>query len=144
MLRGASQDLPEMPTQSTEVGVVICTCVAEYGNNIRCTRRACKCEYENSCAFVDGAPSTLIPYSRKYWRGIKFGGLVCEQTAKLKSANYIYPSFIRYRNAKTAKLKSANFDFRRLSRNPPNIRNSRQYFRLYSTTYALIKCADTQ
>ena len=55
----------------------------------------------------------IVPYSRKYWRGIKFGGLmVCEQTAKLKSANYIYPSFIRYRNAKTAKLKSANFDFR--------------------------------
>ena len=34
---------------------------------------------------------------------------------------YIYPSFIRYRNAKNAKLKSANFDFRRFSRNPPNI-----------------------
>ena len=70
-------------------------------------------------------------YSRKYWRGIKFGGLaVCEQTAKLKSANYIYPSFIRYRNAKTAKLKSTNFNFRRFSSKPPNI-IPRQYFQLY-------------
>ena len=30
-----------------------------------------------------------IPYSRKYWRGIKFGRLaVCELTAKLKSVNF--------------------------------------------------------
>ena len=32
-----------------------------------------------------------IPYSRKIWRGIKFGGLaVCVKTAKLKSAKFFY------------------------------------------------------
>ena len=32
-----------------------------------------------------------IPYSRKFWRGIKFGGLaVCVNTAKLKSAKFCY------------------------------------------------------
>ena len=34
---------------------------------------------------------SLIPYSRKIWRGIKFGGLaVCVKTAKLKSAKFFY------------------------------------------------------
>ena len=47
---------PPVSAPGTDVGVVICTCVAKYGDNIRCTRRACKCEYENSCIFVDGAP----------------------------------------------------------------------------------------
>ena len=33
----------------------------------------------------------VIPYSRKIWRGIKFGGLaVCVKTAKLKSAKIFY------------------------------------------------------
>ena len=34
-----------------------------------------------------------IPYSRKIWQGIKFGGLaihVCIKTTKLKSANFFY------------------------------------------------------
>ena len=38
---------------------------------------------------IYGCGCKEVPYSRKYWRGIKFGGLaVCEQTAKLKSANF--------------------------------------------------------
>ena len=33
----------------------------------------------------------VIPYSRKIWRGIKFGSLaVCVKTAKLKSAKFLY------------------------------------------------------
>ena len=55
-------------------------------------------EYTEVVASVDN----VILYSWKYWRGIKFGGLaVCEQTTKLKSANFEF--------------------FRRFSRNPPNI-----------------------
>ena len=33
---------------------MICTRVAEHGDNIRCMRRACKCEYQNNCVFVVG------------------------------------------------------------------------------------------
>ena len=64
------------------------------------------------------------PYiSLKYWWGIKFGVLaVCKQTAKLKSVNFFFSrNSVTYRNAKTAKLKSTYLDFRRFSRNPPNI-----------------------
>ena len=60
MLRGASEDLPEMPPPSTLVGVVICTCAAEHGDNIRCMRWACKCEYENGCIFVDGGENRRL------------------------------------------------------------------------------------
>ena len=35
--------------------------------------------------------ASIIPYSRKIWRGIKFGGLaVCVKTAKLKSTKIFY------------------------------------------------------
>ena len=52
-----------------------------------------------------------IPYSRKIWRGIEFGGLVVYVTiAKLKSANILVIVIL----GSTAKF------------------NSRQYFRLYS------------
>ena len=64
---------------------------------------------------LNGCTSYIIEhdtvYSRKIWRGIKFGGLViCITTAKLKSAKISY-SHIRIRMAipyRTAKFKSAN------------------------------------
>ena len=55
-----------------------------------------------------------IPYSRKYWRGIKFGGLRADRQIKIRQ-------FLFSRNLVGGDAKSANFDFRRFSRNPPNI-----------------------
>ena len=40
---------------------------------------------------IHGKHDSTVPYSRKIWRGIKFGGLaVCFKTAKLKSAKFFY------------------------------------------------------
>ena len=76
-----------------------------------------------------------LPYSRKYWRGIKFGGLaVCEQTAKLKSANFysrVITSFIRYiPKRENRQIKIRQFRFSTIFAQSAKY-NSRQYFRLY-------------
>ena len=45
--------------------------------------------YNKNYYYYDKGVNYNIPYSRKIWRGIKFGGLaVCLRTAKLKSANF--------------------------------------------------------
>ena len=75
-----------------------------------------------------------IPYSRKFWRGIKFGGLavnLCNRQIKIRQyfiLVYIHVA-IRYR---TAKFKSAN-SFAMAIWGPTAKFNSRQYFPLYST-----------
>ena len=74
----------------------------------------------------------VLPYSRKIWRGIKFGGLAVDvTTAKLKSAKISYSHIIRmailYR---TAKSKSANILAIVILGSTAKF-NSHQYFRLY-------------
>ena len=49
--------------------------------------------------FVAGVYISYIPYSRKIWRGIKFGGLaVYITTAKLKSAKISYSHIYVWRS----------------------------------------------
>ena len=73
-----------------------------------------------------------IPYSRKIWLGIKFGGLavyLCNRQIKMRQyfiLAYIHVA-IPYR---TAKFKSANI-FAIAIWGPTAKFNSRQYFRLY-------------
>ena len=76
----------------------------------------------------------IIPYSRKIWRGIKFGGLavyLCNRQIKMRQyfiLAYIHVA-IPYR---TAKFKSANI-FAIAIWGPTAKFNSRQYFRLYGS-----------
>ena len=75
-----------------------------------------------------------IPYSRKIWRGIKFGGLVVRAyNRQIKVRQYFLHAYIRmaipYR---TAKFKSANIFARADSMRSAKF-NSRQIFRLYGT-----------
>ena len=83
-----------------------------------------------------GCEATHIPYSRKIWWGIKFGGLAVYITiAKLKSAKISYSHIILY--VWRSRTEPQNL-------NPSNILaiaildltakfNSRQYFQLYGT-----------
>ena len=75
-----------------------------------------------------------LPYSRKYWRSIKFGGLaIGEATVKFKSVKFkcdlrIIHIILRvrvrayYMYGTTAKFKSAKFLFRPLGTKPPNLK----------------------
>ena len=83
-----------------------------------------------------------IPYSRKYWRSIKFGSLaVGEATVKFKSVKFkVRSTYIRiilrvrvcayYMYGTTAKFKSANI-FILAARDQTTKFKDRQYFRLY-------------
>ena len=73
-----------------------------------------------------------IPYSRKIWRGIKFGSLaVCLCNRQIKICQYSLLLYIRMAIPyQTAKFKSANI-FAMVILNPTAKFNSRQYFRLY-------------
>ena len=81
-----------------------------------------------------------LPYSRKYWRSIKFGSLVVgEATIKFKSAKfkcdlrkYVYFTRARilYVRNYTAKFKSIHI-FISATRDQTAKFNDRQYFRLY-------------
>ena len=91
---------------------------------------------EETClVLTTGGKATLVLYSRKIWRGIKFGGLaVYMTTAKLKSAKISYLHIyihmaIPYR---TAKFKSANTLAIAILDSTAKF-NSRQYFQLYGT-----------
>ena len=73
-----------------------------------------------------------IPYSRKIWRGIKFGGLAVQSyNRQIKIRQNFLLAYIRmaipYR---TAKFKSANILIIAILGSTANF-NSRQYFRLY-------------
>ena len=81
------------------------------------------------------------PYSRKYWRSIKFGGLaVGEATVKFNPSNlsaiYVYTYYFTRARARilyvgtTAKFKSANI-FISAARDQTAKFKDRQYFRLY-------------
>ena len=73
----------------------------------------------NASEHMNIRPIMYVPYSRKYWRGIKFGGsAVCEQTAKLKSANFYYHVIYSLPRHENRQIKIRQFRF---SRNPPNI-----------------------
>ena len=73
--------------------IMQCTCTKDI-MQCTCTKDIMQC----TC-------TKYVQFSRKYWRGIKFGGLaVCEQTAELKSGNFYSCVIILYRNVKTAKL----------------------------------------
>ena len=70
--------------------------------------------------------NVCIPYSRKYWRGHKFGGLaVGEATIKLKSANISYTRIYvwRYRT-EPQNLNLPIFLFRLLKIKPPNLKTA--------------------
>ena len=65
-------------------------------------------QYLTTCTYIH--IHLFVPYSRKYWRGHKFGGLaVGKATVKLKSANISYTRIYvwRYRT-KPPNLKTAN------------------------------------
>ena len=64
-----------------------------------------------------------LPYSRKYWRGIKFGGLaVWFATAKLKSANISYLHIYVWRSlTEPPNLNSPIFLQWRFRAKPPNL-----------------------
>ena len=73
-----------------------------------------------------------LPYSRKIWWGIKFGGLaVCLSNRQIKIRQNFLLAYIHmailYR---TAKFKSAN-TFKMAIWDPTAKFNSRQYFQLY-------------
>ena len=75
---------------------------------------------------------TELPYSRKIWRGIKFGGLaVLYYNRQIKIRQIFLLAYIRmaipYR---TAKFKSTNILIIAILGSTANF-NSRQYFRLY-------------
>ena len=73
-----------------------------------------------------------VPYSRKIWRGIKFGGLaVYTTTAKLKSAKISYSHIYIWRSrTEPPNLKSANILHIAISGSNAKF-NGRQHFRLY-------------
>ena len=78
---------------------------------------------------------TYIPYSRKYWRSIKFGGLaVGEATVKFRSVKFKCDlrECVRayYMYGTTAKFKSANI-FISAARDQTAKFKDRQYFWLY-------------
>ena len=78
-----------------------------------------------------------VPYSWKYWRSIKFGGLaVGEATVKFKSVKFKCDLRVRvrayYMYGTTAKFKSANI-FISAARDQTAKFKDRQYFRLYDT-----------
>ena len=80
-----------------------------------------------------------IPYSRKYWRSIKFGGLVVgEATIKFKSVKFKCDlcECVRayYMYGTTAKFKSANI-FISAARDQTAKFKDRQYFRLYGIAH---------
>ena len=82
-----------------------------------------------------------IPYSRKIWRGIKFGGLAVLHVyynRQIKIRQIFLLAYIRmaipYR---TAKFKSANTLIIAILGSTTNF-NSRQYFWLYGTLHARI------
>ena len=77
---------------------------------------------------------TIILYSQKIWRGIKFGGLaVCIKTAKLKSAKLFYTCMYIWRYH-TTKFKSTNGVINVLGQIAKF--NDRQYFQLYIRYYS--------
>ena len=87
---------------------------------------------------LTGIHRDSLPYSRKFWRGIKFGGLVvnlCNRQIKIHQyfiLTYIHVA-IQYR---TAKFKSANI-FAMTIWGPTAKFNSRQYFPLYGMFFSL-------
>ena len=74
----------------------------------------------------------LLPYSRKFWRGIKFGGLaVCLCNHQIKICQYFLLAYICMAIPYwTTKFKSANI-FAMAILGPTGKLNSCQYFRLY-------------
>ena len=65
------------------------------------------CSQANSAQLMTTCLNLRLPYSRKYWRGIKFGALVCDRQIKIRQ--HFILAYIRvaipYR---TAKFKFAN------------------------------------
>ena len=82
-----------------------------------------------------------LPYSRKYWRSIKFGGLaVGAATIKFKSVKFKCDLRLRvrayYMYGTTTKFKSANI-FISAARDQTAKFKDRQYFRLYGISFKL-------
>ena len=95
-------------------------------------------QYNSRNAAVD-----VIPYSRKIWRRIKFGGLaVYITTAKLKSAkiSYSHTYIIMAIPYRTMKFKSANILAIIAILSSTAKFNSRQYFRLYGMDTLSLPC----
>ena len=85
---------------------------------------------------------SVLPYSRKFWRGIKFGCLaVCIYNCQTKICQYFLLTYIRtailYR---TTKFKSVSI-FAVAILSPTAKFNSHQYFWLYGITCLLIWCS---
>ena len=80
----------------------------------------------DSIMYVQMYTGKYIPYSRKYWRGIIFGGLAdflshCQYLICQYCVNCVYSRRRRGDRTVTAKFTSANCNFFPFSSNPPNI-----------------------
>ena len=94
----------------------------------------CVCVHMCKGALLHPNHLCAIPYSRKIWRGIKFGGLaVCLRTAKLKSAKFFRVHVRMAILYHTAKFNSNN-GVKNVVLGQTAKFNDRQYFRLYGIT----------
>ena len=67
-----------------------------------------------------------VPYSRKYWRGLKFGGLAADKaTVKLKFANISYTRLYVWRYHTEPPI----FLLRQLKTKPPNLKTTNMAIR---------------
>ena len=81
---------------------------------------------------TESSNSACIPYSRKIWRGIKFGVLaIYSSNCQIKICqNFLFAYIHMVIPYRTTKFKSANM-FAMAIWDPTTKFNSRQYFRLY-------------